>query len=107
MRSPYFSTWKQSLPVVGVDGSLVDVATSSPAKDKIFAKTGTLADGDDLNSRLLVGSKALAGYLQEPDGHLNVFSLAVNQATAQRVQDVLAINDDVGLMAAQFWQAER
>jgi hypothetical protein len=34
-------------------------------------------------------------------------ALHLNQATGQSMQDVLAINNDVGLVAVQFWRAEQ
>jgi D-alanyl-D-alanine carboxypeptidase/D-alanyl-D-alanine-endopeptidase (penicillin-binding protein 4) len=94
-----FEVFKDSLPVLGVDGSLVGVAADTPAKGKVFAKTGTLVDGDLVNQRLLLGAKALGGYMQA-NGRLYAFGLYVNGGTANGISDIFEINEDMGQIAA-------
>ena len=91
--------FKDSLPVLGVDGSLVGVAADTPAKGKVFAKTGTLVDGDLVNQRLLLAAKALGGYMQA-NGRLYAFGLYVNGGTANGISDIFEINEDMGQIAA-------
>ncbi len=68
-----------ALPVLGVDGTLADVVPmDSPAKGKVWAKTGTYTDADLLNQRALLRSKALAGYLNTASGKQLVFCFFVN-----------------------------
>ncbi len=64
LRRPDFTTFRRSLPLLGVDGSLAGIATRSPARGEVFAKTGTATGGDSLNQRLVLEAKALAGYVQ-------------------------------------------
>jgi D-alanyl-D-alanine carboxypeptidase/D-alanyl-D-alanine-endopeptidase (penicillin-binding protein 4) len=67
------------LPVLGVDGTLVDVlGSNSPAKGKAHAKTGTLVWQDLMNDRLLVRSKALAGTMTTAHGRRLIFAMFVN-----------------------------
>jgi D-alanyl-D-alanine carboxypeptidase/D-alanyl-D-alanine-endopeptidase (penicillin-binding protein 4) len=95
-----FEVFKDSLPVLGVDGSLVGVADDTPAKGNVFAKTGTLVDPDLVNQRLLVGSKALGGYMEAENGDLYVFGLYMNDSIASEIGDIFAINEDLGQIAA-------
>jgi D-alanyl-D-alanine carboxypeptidase/D-alanyl-D-alanine-endopeptidase (penicillin-binding protein 4) len=106
LDKPDFANFRAALPILGVDGSLTDVATNSPARGKVFAKTGTLVGGDPLGDRLAVQAKALAGYFQQADGAWHVFNVVVNNAgTGPDIQPVLDANEDVGEIAAQLWQA--
>ncbi|MGH8982312.1 MAG: D-alanyl-D-alanine carboxypeptidase/D-alanyl-D-alanine endopeptidase, partial [Acidimicrobiia bacterium] len=78
---------------------LVGVAADTPAKGRVFAKTGTLVDSDLVNQRLLLGAKALGGYMRA-NGRLYVFGLYVNNGTANGISDILEINEDLGQIAA-------
>jgi D-alanyl-D-alanine carboxypeptidase/D-alanyl-D-alanine-endopeptidase (penicillin-binding protein 4) len=74
-----FADFRAALPVLGVDGTLADVVEKdSPARGKVQAKTGTYTDGDLLNERVLLRSKALAGYLTTAKGKELVFCFFVN-----------------------------
>ena len=77
---PDFDTFRQALPILGVDGSLADVAVDTPARGKVFAKTGTLVASDELNARLVLQAKALGGYFARPEGSWIVFNVVVNNA---------------------------
>ena len=44
--------FRNALPVLGTDGTLWNIQTSSPAAGHVFAKTGTFAVDDPLNRRL-------------------------------------------------------
>ena len=102
---PDFAQFRATLPVLGEDGSLVDVATDTPARGKIFAKTGTLIAGDSLNGRLVVQAKALGGYYQDAHGAWRAFNVVVNNAGGgDDVEPVLQANEDVGQIAARLWQ---
>jgi serine-type D-Ala-D-Ala carboxypeptidase/endopeptidase (penicillin-binding protein 4) len=74
-----FPVFRAALPVLGVDGTLADVVgKDSPARGKVWAKTGTYTDSDLLNQRALLRSKALAGYLTTAGGKELVFCFFVN-----------------------------
>jgi D-alanyl-D-alanine carboxypeptidase/D-alanyl-D-alanine-endopeptidase (penicillin-binding protein 4) len=71
--------YKAALPVLGVDGTLADVVKAdSPARGKVFAKTGTLIWYDSVNERYLLKSKALAGTMTTSSGATLYFCMMVN-----------------------------
>ncbi|WP_308466225.1 D-alanyl-D-alanine carboxypeptidase/D-alanyl-D-alanine endopeptidase [Rathayibacter soli] len=111
LTQPDFDAFRACLPILGVDGSLKDVQTSSPARGKVMAKTGTVADLDRLNGRLTVQTKSLAGFFQAADGSWQVFNVVVNNVVVNNaggdatVQPILDANDDVGAIAASLWSA--
>jgi D-alanyl-D-alanine carboxypeptidase/D-alanyl-D-alanine-endopeptidase (penicillin-binding protein 4) len=77
--------YRAALPVLGVDGTLVDVAPpNSPAKGKVRAKTGTLVYGDVMNERQLLRSKALGGVMTTPGGRELTFAVFVNDVPLPR-----------------------
>jgi len=74
-----WETYKNALPVLGVDGTLAEaVSSSSPAHGKVFAKTGTLVWFDAANDRLFLKSKALAGSMTTKSGTPLLITLYVN-----------------------------
>jgi D-alanyl-D-alanine carboxypeptidase/D-alanyl-D-alanine-endopeptidase (penicillin-binding protein 4) len=64
---PWFATYKSSLPIGGVDGSLESRFTKPPLKGHVFAKTGTLGE-----------ARALSGYLECASGRTVIFSILVS-----------------------------
>src|SRR5262249_35633335 len=78
-KRPDFKAIHAGLPILGVDGTLADaVAADSPARGKVFAKTGTLTWDDLMNGRSLLTSKALAGTMTTARGRSLIFALYVN-----------------------------
>jgi D-alanyl-D-alanine carboxypeptidase/D-alanyl-D-alanine-endopeptidase (penicillin-binding protein 4) len=61
------TAWRNTLPVAGVDGSLVNRFRNSPLKGRLWAKTGTLNE-----------TNALSGYLTTARGKTVAFSILVN-----------------------------
>jgi serine-type D-Ala-D-Ala carboxypeptidase/endopeptidase (penicillin-binding protein 4) len=78
-KRPEWDAYKAALPVLGVDGTLSEsVPGTSPAKGKVFAKTGTLSWFDAVNDRFLLKSKALAGTMTTKAGTPLYFAMFVN-----------------------------
>jgi D-alanyl-D-alanine carboxypeptidase/D-alanyl-D-alanine-endopeptidase (penicillin-binding protein 4) len=74
-----FNVFKEALPVLGVDGTLASVGgKDSPARGKVWAKTGTYGDRDLLNGRVYLRSKALAGVMTTAKGKSLAFAFFVN-----------------------------
>jgi D-alanyl-D-alanine carboxypeptidase/D-alanyl-D-alanine-endopeptidase (penicillin-binding protein 4) len=66
-QQPWGEAWRATLPVAGVDGTLVGRFKNSPLKGHLWAKTGTL---NEVN--------ALSGYLTAASGKTLAFSILVN-----------------------------
>ena len=66
-RQPWGPPWRDSLPVAGVDGTLIRRFKNSPLKGHLWAKTGT---HNEVN--------ALSGYLTAASGRTLAFSILVN-----------------------------
>lgn len=74
-----WGAYKAALPVLGVDGTLLDsVPKDSPARGKVFAKTGTYIWFDAANERFLLKSKALAGTMTTKAGTELHIAMMVN-----------------------------
>jgi D-alanyl-D-alanine carboxypeptidase/D-alanyl-D-alanine-endopeptidase (penicillin-binding protein 4) len=102
---PDAEQWKETMPILGVDGSLAMVQPDSPAAGKVFAKTGTLVGGDAVNGRARLQTKALGGVMQTESGRNVAFVIIMNQGFAADVEGVFEANDDVGAVAAAIQQA--
>jgi D-alanyl-D-alanine carboxypeptidase/D-alanyl-D-alanine-endopeptidase (penicillin-binding protein 4) len=86
---PWFTDWKASLPVGGVDGSLERRFAKPPLKDHVFAKTGTLGE-----------ARALSGYLDCASGRTVVFSIMVGNHAPGSNADRDAMDKIVAAIAA-------
>jgi len=62
-----FSAYHDSLPIMGVDGTLKGRMAGTPAEGKVHAKTGTIG-----------GVRSLSGYLTGANGHRLVFCMIAN-----------------------------
>lgn len=79
MKRPDWPRYKEWLPVLGEDGTLATaVDKDSPARGKVFAKTGTYVLTDTLNGRPFLLSKALGGVMTTASGRELVFAVYVN-----------------------------
>ena len=58
---PDFPILFNGLPILGKDGTLAKIQKDNPGAGQVFAKTGTFAAEDKLNSRLMLNGKGLAG----------------------------------------------
>jgi D-alanyl-D-alanine carboxypeptidase/D-alanyl-D-alanine-endopeptidase (penicillin-binding protein 4) len=103
---PDFSVYERALPILGIDGTLWnDVATTSPARGKVRAKTGTLVWENGMNKRFLVTSKALAGYLTAKSGRELVFSFVVNGVQIDKATDTKTIGKVLGHLCEIVYDA--
>lgn len=84
---PYFPALYNSLPVLGVDGTLFNIANNSPARGKVHAKTGTWGGGDALNHRAFVSGKGLAGYMTTASGRHVAVCFYLNNLAVPHGQD--------------------
>lgn len=104
LRTPEARQFRDSLPVLGLDGTLAGFCSGCAGVGKVFAKTGTAIGGDDLNEQLEVGSEVLAGYLEADDGTLRTFFAGVNNTAVPDITAFYEIINDVSLAASILQQ---
>ena len=76
---PDFAAYDTALPILGRDGTLAKaVGKDSPVRGHVHAKTGTFFVENDLDGKIVLTSKALAGYLETASGRSLVFAAFVN-----------------------------
>ncbi len=75
---PIYPIFERALPILGRDGTLVNIQHDSPAAGHVFAKTGTFDSFDLLNMQNMLEGKGLAGYTTTPSGQHLAFALYVN-----------------------------
>lgn len=88
-RQPWGETYRASLPVGGVDGSLAGRFTEPALRGKVFAKTGTLAEVN-----------ALSGYLIAASGRTVIFSVLCNDRAPGGDASRVALDKIVAAIAA-------
>ena len=79
-RQPWGTAWRDTFPIAGVDGSLMNRFRNSPLKGRLWAKTGTLRE-----------SVALSGYLTTASGKTLAFSILVNDHRPGSLAEVPAM----------------
>lgn len=81
---PWFAAWQASLPVAGVDGTLVNRMKNTPAAGNLKAKTGSLS-----------GVSGLSGYVKTQAGRELVFSVVQNNVllfnSPKSIEDRIAV----------------
>ncbi len=104
-KRPDFGVYRAALPVLGVDGTLSDaVPADSPARGKVFAKTGTYGDPDLLNDRVLLRSKALAGVMTTAGGRRLAFAIFVNEVPLPKGVTPTGVGKDLGRLCEVFYR---
>ncbi|WP_457518257.1 D-alanyl-D-alanine carboxypeptidase/D-alanyl-D-alanine endopeptidase [Streptomyces sp. TE33382] len=107
-----FDVFHDSMPSMGVDGSLADVIDrTDPAAGQIRAKTGTLVSAD--KGKLALGTKALAGYIDAKDGRRYAFAIYLNNvpvpsnSVSDAIDLALRANRQLGAMAASIYTSPK
>ncbi|MFM0516158.1 MULTISPECIES: D-alanyl-D-alanine carboxypeptidase/D-alanyl-D-alanine-endopeptidase [Caballeronia] len=112
---PAFPAYVDSMPFLGVDGSLASTTdfendpTLAGAKGKVYAKTGTYATGTELPNgqvQTTLKGQALAGYIDAKSGRRLAFALMVNNVPIANVPDILNVFNDQGTIAANIWKLQ-
>jgi D-alanyl-D-alanine carboxypeptidase/D-alanyl-D-alanine-endopeptidase (penicillin-binding protein 4) len=93
-RQPWFSQFRRGLPIMGVDGTLAKIQITSPARGKVFAKTGTDGSANLLRNAQVI-SKGLAGYMTTSHGRHVAFAFYVDHVEGPT-------NEDTGTVAGQL-----
>jgi D-alanyl-D-alanine carboxypeptidase/D-alanyl-D-alanine-endopeptidase (penicillin-binding protein 4) len=83
---PWFPWLYRGLPIMGVDGTLATIQTDSPARGKVFAKTGTDGSGNAIRADQLV-SKGLAGFMTTRHGRHLAFAFYLDHIEGPASED--------------------
>jgi D-alanyl-D-alanine carboxypeptidase/D-alanyl-D-alanine-endopeptidase (penicillin-binding protein 4) len=85
------------MPIFGVDGTETTVVPpTSPVAGKAYAKSGTTAAADLMHQRLILMTRANAGYMTGKSGRELVFGLYVMHVPMEEIDDVLDILKELG-----------
>jgi PBP4 family serine-type D-alanyl-D-alanine carboxypeptidase len=84
---PWFPSLERGLPIMGVDGTLFNIQNDSPAKGKVFAKTGSWGSENRLDDDGLV-TKGLAGYVTTSHGRHVAFAFYINRMAGKSSVDL-------------------
>ncbi|WP_068469249.1 D-alanyl-D-alanine carboxypeptidase/D-alanyl-D-alanine endopeptidase [Candidatus Protochlamydia phocaeensis] len=100
-----FEHFFNALPILGVDGSLADVAKNTAGAGKVWAKTGSGLSFNLATRTYFLTTKTFAGYIKSKNGHLLAFMVSVNNGTMPALKDVFAIMEDVGQITSLIYEA--
>ncbi len=105
-QQSFAAKFRAALPVMGRDGTLLDVQKESPAAGHIFAKTGTYGIPDLLNHQLFITGKGLAGYIVTAKGQTLAFAVYVNliPAPGDSSQALLRAGNVLGEIAGAVYE---
>jgi D-alanyl-D-alanine carboxypeptidase/D-alanyl-D-alanine-endopeptidase (penicillin-binding protein 4) len=93
-RQPWYPALYRGLPIMGVDGTLADIQTSSPARGKVFAKTGTLGSANLLRDGQVI-SKGLAGYMTTSHGRHIAFALYLDHIEGPASENTASVAGEI------------
>lgn len=95
----------RGLPIMGVDGTLAGIQKHSPARGKVFAKTGTDGSDDFLTGGGVI-EKGLAGYITTQGGHHVAFAFFISAMKGSHDEETGTIAGQIlGAMAAATYEA--
>jgi D-alanyl-D-alanine carboxypeptidase/D-alanyl-D-alanine-endopeptidase (penicillin-binding protein 4) len=98
-RLPFSAAFRASLPILGVDGTLHDIQSASPAAGHVAAKTGTMGFVDKLCPRAMVAAKGLAGYIETASGERLVFAAYANMVALEPGEVMSDVGQALGEIA--------
>jgi D-alanyl-D-alanine carboxypeptidase/D-alanyl-D-alanine-endopeptidase (penicillin-binding protein 4) len=103
----WFADFRRALPVLGKDGTLVDIQKTSAAAGNVFAKTGTLGGNDALNRRQMLRAKGLAGFFTSKSGRNIAFAIYLNNFESERSDGTVVAGQTLGEIAGIGWEFMR
>jgi PBP4 family serine-type D-alanyl-D-alanine carboxypeptidase len=104
-KQSWYPMLYRGLPIMGVDGTLADIAKKSPALAKVHAKTGTNGGTDWLNDGSVV-EKGLAGFITTRNGHHVAFAFYISAMLGPHDEDTGGIAGQIlGAMATATYES--
>ncbi len=105
-KQPTARIFHDALPILGTDGTLWNIQTTSTAVGKVHAKTGTYSVRDLLHKAVIVTGKGLAGYLTTVDGQHLAFAVYANNVPVKDGASVTPlVGDALGEIAAAAYDS--
>jgi len=110
-QQSYFPKYLGALPIMGKDGSLAQVQVNSAAAGHVYAKTGTglsmrlaaVNSGTTKNAAQVF--KALAGFIEPPDGQFVVFAVFLEFEDQRGFKAVEQLNQVMGEIASVVYES--
>jgi D-alanyl-D-alanine carboxypeptidase/D-alanyl-D-alanine-endopeptidase (penicillin-binding protein 4) len=104
---PDAAAYKAALPILGADGTLSEaVGPESPARGKVYAKTGTYFVDNTLGGKFMLTSKALAGYMTTATNRELVIAMFVNNVHLEQASETARIGKTLGRLCEVIYAAE-
>ncbi len=103
--TPVAGPFQQSLPILGVDGSLATAGKDLPGAGHVVAKTGTTVDSGE-GDTILLTAQNLAGYIETRSGRKVAYALMVNDVgvLADFETDIGAVINDEALISSILYE---
>jgi D-alanyl-D-alanine carboxypeptidase/D-alanyl-D-alanine-endopeptidase (penicillin-binding protein 4) len=99
-HTSYGATLKQSLPILGRDGTMADVLPNSPAAGHAQIKTGNRVVGNAAGQLMVLGN-SLAGYIHTRSGRRVTVMIVVGNVPLKSAEGFLGVvNDQAKMIAA-------
>ena len=103
-RQPYGHLLFDSLPVLGRDGTLVEMLPDSPAAGHVHAKTGSYVVYNALDRGVMLLGKGLVGYVDAKNGHRLIFAAYVNLVPLHNMDEVAGVGQMLTEIAGLVYQ---
>ncbi len=105
---PDYEVFFKALPILGKDGTLAKIQTSSSGAGHVHAKTGTFGSEDKLNGKMMLNGKGLVGYVITKDGKKLAFAAYVNHVSLAPYPDAAqqVAGQALGEIAAAAYDAD-
>lgn len=105
-RRPDLQVYHDSLPILGVDGTLATaIPQDSPVKGKVYAKTGTLVAPNPMEKSWIVTSKALAGYMTASSGRKLIVAIYLNNVMVKTIPDIEVQGQVIGKICELIYES--
>jgi D-alanyl-D-alanine carboxypeptidase/D-alanyl-D-alanine-endopeptidase (penicillin-binding protein 4) len=101
-KAPWAKAFEDSLPILGVDGTLGNNQAGTPAAGHVFAKTGTRAAFTDSSTGILTGLTQV-GYIDTAGGRRLTYGVMTRDIPLAQIQDIFTASDDQGVIAAAIY----
>ena len=93
--APWAKAFEDSLPILGVDGTLGNNQAGTPAAGHVFAKTGTRAATTVVDTGILTGLTQV-GYVETASGRRLTYGIMTEDVPFTKIETIFTASDDQG-----------